>query len=346
MNKTKIQWTDYTWNPIAFKDADGPRVWACEKVSAGCANCYASSLNNRWHGSEFTAKWMASVTPYVVEEELRQMLRFKPKGPFKNGARPMVFVGDMTDIFGSWVPDEWLDRVFAVMALRRDIDFQVLTKRPERMRKYLNSTATTTCAEYGSHLCADGDICDGSPTYEINSTEERVYEAGRKLRPEGFRNALFPLPNVWVGTSVENQEQAEKRIPELLATPAAVRFVSNEPGLGPVDFKLRWFVETGVDWPWPMDSHINWIIVGGESGPGARPFDIEWARSVVRQCQSAGVAVFVKQLGAKPFAGYEAFHNALEDGPDEEPRRLRLKDRHGANPDEWPEDLRVREWPR
>lgn len=178
-----------------------------------------------------------------------------------------------------------------------------------------------------------------------------------------------PLQNVWLGVSVENQPTADERIPLLLQTPAAKRFVSYEPGLAGVDYtnlKHSTVIKdikpgedltinvainalTG-DWDDGWDNgneitrRLDWIIVGGESGPGARPFDIAWARSVVSQCKTAGVACFVKQLGAEPFNGAEqscapsecCVHNYT---------KLKLKDRKGGTPEEWPEDLQVREFP-
>lgn len=177
----------------------------------------------------------------------------------------------------------------------------------------------------------------------------------------------WPLPNVWLGTSVEDQRWADVRIPELLATPAAVRFVSCEPLLGPLD--LEWCAGINAiarDWaggpgggtgaPHPL---LNWVIVGGESGPGAGPCDVAWVRSVVSQCRAAGVAVFVKQLGAKPrnwcvAAGLDLGYDFLPDFCDRwdsgegahcGDRCSLLKSRKGGDMTEWPEDLKVREFP-
>ena len=171
-----------------------------------------------------------------------------------------------------------------------------------------------------------------------------------------FPVAPWPLPNVWIGVSVESQRYADERLPPLLRTPAAVRFVSYEPALGPVDF-----------WPWlgkqcranifnhgPIgcsnEAHyapgIDWLIVGGESGPGARPFDLAWARQTIADCRSADVAVFVKQLGTRPVLSRCAppHGTGAEDVCDGGP--VRLADKKGGNPNESPEDLRVREFPR
>ena len=160
----------------------------------------------------------------------------------------------------------------------------------------------------------------------------------------------FPLPQIWAGVSVEDQRRADERIPELLATPAAVRWISYEPALGPVDFEqwlhCRSCGYTALDRRTHLDHNrcplptptLDQIIVGGESGPGARPFNIEWARSVIAQCRAAGVACFVKQLGAQPE------HDPLGRG-DGRTCRLHFRDSKGGNAAEWPEDLRVREYP-
>ncbi len=168
-------------------------------------------------------------------------------------------------------------------------------------------------------------------TFQIlTKRPRRMLELISEGKCEGFPG--WPLPNVWLGVSVENQATADERIPLLLQTPAAVRFVSYEPALGPVDFSEYLNVDRC-----PGCRGIDWIIVGGESGPGARPFDIAWARNTVAQCKAAGVACFVKQLGALPV---DSFYS--EDAP----APLRLIDRKGGDMAEWPVDLRVREFPR
>lgn len=146
-----------------------------------------------------------------------------------------------------------------------------------------------------------------------------------RMRSYVTKRARPVVRNVWLGVSVEDQERAEERIPDLLQTPAAVRFVSYEPALGAVEFAWPWlrYRESGLT---PLD----WIIVGGESGPDARPFDLRWARDVAQQCRETTTACFIKQLGANP----------MDRG-----RRLHFADRKGADPDEWPDDLRVRQFP-
>jgi protein gp37 len=198
-----------------------------------------------------------------------------------------------SDLFHEDVPDEWIDRVFAVMALAPQHVFQVLTKRSARMREYLSGVGLMM----------------------------RVTHAGARMMDDGdgaysqLANTRWPLPNVWLGVSAEDQKRADERIPDLLATPAAVRFASAEPLLGPISFKRRkdhgrlhsehWDYLAGVWQEFDGDHYrsgkipkLDWIIVGGESGPGARPMDNAWAQSIVDQCKAAGVAVFVKQLSS------------------------------------------------
>lgn len=272
-DKSKIEWTEATWNPIA----------GCSKVSAGCQNCYAMRHAHRIAGSGNPAykgttkavkgkgpQWTGQVN--FLEERLSQPLRWK---------RPrLIFVNSMSDLFHPDVPFSFVDKVFAVMAIAKQHTFQILTKRPERMAEYLNSP--------GIAGVVAGDML----------------EMGHFERPDDLA-ARLPLPNVWLGTSVENQAAADERIPHLLRTPATVRFLSCEPLLAPVTF--RW--ASWRDWERARDegasqNHLgglrllDWVIVGGESGPGARPMHPDWARSIRDQCQEAGVAFHFKQWGA------------------------------------------------
>lgn len=471
---TAIQWTDATWNPVRAKYSTTDDVgqvlktgWHCERVSPGCQHCYAERINEKRFGTglPYNRKSRDLVDIYLDEKALAQPLRWR---------RPRkVFVCSMTDLFGEWVPDEMIDRVFAVMALSPQHTFQLLTKRPARMRRYL-------------------------------SNDDRMYVLRSMIEEltEGYTKCRWPLPNVWLGVSVEDQQRADERIPELLATPAAVRFVSCEPLLGPVDIRpylgyhpiheaaddererslpggsvggignrqrgqdladgappleslatsvrvtpggppeggeshyrrissgardggrkegSRLGASTGLPplqrpysagnehqpqerrqgrqsagelrtgdalrehgalptsaqaWPtgsgrptqrhgeadpgagggdsdtaggwreadidrdglWSEDADgfedssrrslgsvaLSWIIAGGESGPGARPCDVEWIRSIVRQCQEAGVAVFYKQGGAANRCPH---------------------DRKGGHFECFPDDLKVREFP-
>jgi protein gp37 len=247
----------------------------------------------------------------------------------------------MSDLFHEAVPDAFIDRVFAVMALAPSHTFQILTKRAERMRDYFDDTKTRNgCSRLAFVAKASGEL-------------------GRKEQ----YSRTWPLSNVWLGVSVENQHFADARIPLLLQTPAAVRFISAEPLLGEVNFRWAKWDDHGPHArraeqrpPVERDGRLlagsvsdldglrmlDWVIVGGESGPGARPFDLAWARSIVQQCQAAGTAVFVKQLGSNAIAEYDG----LAEHPPGAMFDWQTKDRKGGDPSEWPSDLRVREFPR
>jgi len=337
MQRTSIEWTNFTSNPLQYRDPDGNVVHACIHKSGGCLHCYAETLARRWgrKGMPFTAENMKRLTPFLNENELHHMLTYKP------ASGKMCFVGDMTDLFGEWVPFELLDRLFAVFALRQDVTWQVLTKRPERMREYFERDSM------GAMMAEDVLL--------------------QKIANVGTLGHTWPLKNVWLGVSVEDQKTADARIPQLLQTPAAVRFVSYEPALGAVNFtRLRPPNSTWYDClegrehcgPSVSSGHpkLDWIIVGGESGPKARPFNLQWARDVIAQCKAAGVACFVKQLGARPFYKFE--RNVSEEQRTASGGKLkistqqleidttiRLKDSAGGDPEEWFEDLRIREFP-
>lgn len=275
-DKSKIEWTDATWNPIV----------GCSVVSPGCTNCYAMRLAGgrlAHHPSRAGLTVDSKAGPVwngevrLVEEWLDQPLRWR---------RPrMIFVCAHGDLFHESVPDEWIDRVFAVMALATQHTFQVLTKRATRMRDYVSTRA--------------GDYMVVMP--------EAARIAGATLQDCKRAGLLsWPLSNVWLGVSAEDQSRANERVPDLLATPATVRFVSAEPLLGPVNLgrtearpglldALRGHQHSfgGVS----IHPRIDWVIVGGESGPGARPMHPDWARSLRDQCQAAGVAFHFKQWG-------------------------------------------------
>lgn len=328
---TKIEWTDETWNPLA----------GCSPVSEGCRNCYAArhALRLAGHpnpkisgpyegtaemrGTGATRRPVFTGTVHLRPEKLAEPLRWrKPR---------RVFVNAMSDLFHPDVPFEFVDRVFAVMAITPQHTYQVLSKRPDRMEEFsMERSAMLRLAPAREHPV------------------QQEIESWIKQRPTREDAGLWgwPLPNVWLGTSVENQNAADERIPHLLGTPAAVRFLSCEPLLGPVDLERP--TRTDLDAAFragygashaggPIHTRrLHWIIVGGESGPGARACDVEWIRSVVQQAQAADVPVFVKQLGAWP-------RETRFDG--DGGRSLRLSDRKGGDPDEWPADLRVREFP-
>jgi protein gp37 len=185
--------------------------------------------------------------------------------PLDWGKPARVFVNSMSDLFHEDVPDEFIDNVFVIMAAASHHKFLILTKRPLRMKKYLN-----------------------------NLDVEHLYDIQYGCYDKGLAVEDWPLPNVWLGVSVEDQKTADQRIPLLLQTPAAVRFVSCEPLLGEVDLK-GWIYKNGM---WVNgQNRIDWIIVGGESGKNARPMHPGWVRSIRNQCVDAGVPFFFKQWG-------------------------------------------------
>ena len=268
-DNTAIEWCDATWQPIT----------GCSVVSPGCTNCYAmrlagTRLQHHWSRKGLTRDtragpvWTGEVR--FNEEWLDQPLKWR---------RPRrIFVCAHGDLFAEAVPDEWIDRVFAVMALAPQHTFLVLTKRAERMRDYLADASTRTRIEKAAWRIRN-------PGYGPAYDHGRLY-------------VFVPLPNVWLGVSVEDQARADERIPLLLATPAAKRFLSCEPLLGPVRLRNLYPISDDDD-PNPIidTPALDWVIAGGESGPGARPMHPDWARSLRDQCAAAGVAFFFKQWG-------------------------------------------------
>lgn len=336
---TSIEWCDASWNPVRARLKEDAHIkregrlsvisagkWGyhCEHASPGCKNCYAERMNGRtlpaWGtGLAYTVPNREKVEIFLDETELLKPLKWKK--PRK------VFVCSMTDLFADFVSDDIRDRIFTLIglapALGHNHTFIILTKRAEAMRAYLSSNETLgRIALIGAEILGD----DG----HVKLT----------YKDDGLSGVCFK--NCWLGVSCENQEWADKRIPWLLKTPAAVRFVSAEPLLGTLDLG-------------ECLSHLDWVIVGGESGSGARPFDIQWARDIIAQCKDSGVPCFVKQIGSIPVwdrCGIVAFNPTLglcNLPPVETPEgyrwRIKTEDRKGGDPSEWPEDLRVREFP-
>jgi protein gp37 len=323
MSTTSIQWTDRTVNPIRAR-LGGRTGHHCVKVSAGCANCYASKMQVRFGMPPFEVDKRQGVEMFFDEARLEEVLTRKKPTRF--------FWCDMTDLFGDWVPDVWIDRCFAVMALTPQHTHQILTKRPERMREYFsNPTKKWTeivAREAGPHLLS-------------------------KRMSEALRDFSVPLVNLWLGVSVENKKTRDERVPLLLKTPAAVKMLSIEPLLEDIadDEVFSTYLYSGFTEP-PHDDVINWVIVGGESGASARPCDVAWIRSLVQQAKAAGVACFVKQLGAHIRASGRAMNGwpintapGLSSDCSVDPPRIYVKHNKGGDPSEWAEDLRVREWP-
>lgn len=289
---SKIEWTDATWQPIT----------GCTILSPGCTNCYAMKLaggrlrNLKSRKGLTTASKSGPVWNGQVrfnEEWLTQPLTWrKPK---------MIFVCAHGDLFHESVPDEWIDKVFAVMALTPQHTYQVLTKRAERMRAYV-----TDRLQKGWPITDAIYDVTGIPRHRGWNPPEWASNCIQSSTPK----PLPPLPNVWLGVSTERQKEADERIPHLLQTPAAVRFISAEPLLGPIDLRqyLDGHEDNGVDMSAPVGSRVgacigytpplDWVICGGESGPGARPMHPQWARDLRDQCKAAGVPFFFKQWGA------------------------------------------------
>lgn len=520
---SSIEWTDASWNPVRAR-GDGKLGWHCERVSPGCEHCYAERLNGRLGtGLKYTVPNRQQVELFLDEKTLTAPLRWrKPR---------KIFVGSMTDLFGEFVPDAWLDRIFAVMALSQRHQFQLLTKRSKRMREYILNAR----CRIERRIDDQRDNGEGHSQPIPNRSEGRF----SNLPSSNLAARLaWPLPNCWLGVSAEDQQRLDERVPELLATPAALRFVSAEPLLGPLDLskflsydpnhehnqerrrvdlrdgktwrtgdRLRGAdmahrearlgpmeqsrqneslqaiqggeiesdigisdgeghgAQTPNDWtsltphlatfqrppsggdddqssernqdgqsakepgaghtirehqtrdsdsssgpdsqpvgrdescskadngPGDGDTSSSsergaaapacgrvrsgvsnglpdrswrqarlWVIVGGESGPGARPMDIAWARDIVRQCREAGAPVFVKQMGRWVLGNDVGF--AVNDWLLSVGRAFRppmigrgarrrhpeaigfsLFDPKGGDPSGWPEDLRVRQFP-
>lgn len=275
---TNIEWTDATWNPVT----------GCSAVSPGCANCYAARDAARFQArftddageplAAFTgptgarrAKWSGAVSCHA--DRLEQPLAWK---------KPRrVFVCSMADLFHADVPDDFIDRVFATMAACPQHTFQILTKRPDRMERYL----------------------------DLGSIE--------------------PLPNVWLGTSCEDQQRFDERIDHLTACPTSLRFLSCEPLLGPINLGDL--------------EGIGWVIAGGESGPGARDCHVLWLKSIVNQADRAGVPVFIKQLGRRPVEPARRRPGAKHYKGELVP--LTISDQKGANQQDMPAALRRRDMP-
>lgn len=390
---SKIEWTTHSWNP-----------WrGCTKVSPGCKNCYAETLSGRnpgmlgvWgpQGTRVVAAESAWREPLKWDRQAKAALdqyerliadpSYTKTEAYQNGFRwtkpdrPRVFCASLADVFEDWqgtmvnaagmslwkswnadaviasedrphprtsplTMDDVRMRLFRLIDATPHLDWLLLTKRPE------NITRMMPPATHVSH-----DV------------------AGRKGLTLSETGPLVIRPNLWLGTSVEDQQWADERIPHLLRVPARVRFLSVEPLLGPVRLNaIKGITMDGRPGTGTFNSlfrGISWVIVGGESGgtkcSPPRPCNVEWVRSIVEQCKVAGVACFVKQLGKVPTASYyDDFRSEWEDWrglewPDacdwnhrdgQPPLTARvtlpLADKKGGSMEEWPEDLRVREFP-
>lgn len=313
-----IEWTGATWNPVT----------GCTKISAGCAHCYIERQTPmRMAGRRF----LKGTTGVLLHRERLSPARVAKLRPLD---RP-IFVCSMSDLFHEDVPDDFIHSVFQTMEACPDRTFQVLTKRPERALEVMRWLYTCSWCDGGG--CAMCEEHDRAP-----------------------RGSKGPLPNVWFGVTVENA-RFTWRADVLRQIPAAVRFISAEPLLGSLlsvevgnpggaslnrvgeeDREAATSLGGRVDGRKPLDlTGIDWCIIGGESGPGARPLDTRWVDEILDACRAANVAPFVKQLGARPVRS-----SSYIDGLAYTISELGLRDRKGGNIDEWPERLRVREFPK
>jgi protein gp37 len=283
MAKTSIEWATDVWNPST----------GCDRVSPGCDNCYALTLAKRLKGMG-SRKYQRDGDPRTSGPGFGLSVHSDVLGQPMRWREPRrVFVNSMSDLFHDQVPDEYIAKVFAVMAAAPQHTFQILTKRHARMRSLIGG---------------------------VDGSGHRLLEATTDDETAAALYEQWPLPNVWLGVSVENQKWADIRIPALLDTPAAVRWISAEPLLGPVDLS-RWLGESvasqsvaalavahGIDSREYRDRlrryfedlqqpPLNWVVAGGESGHGARPCHPDWLRLLSDQCASARVPYFLKQLG-------------------------------------------------
>lgn len=283
---SNIEWTGDSWNPIV----------GCSLASPGCTNCYSMGMAARLHAmrvpqyagltkaSKAGPVWTGSLA-FAEQALLAPLKRKKPQ---------TYFVNSMGDLFHEDCPDDWIDRVFAVMALCPQHTFQALTKRADRMREYCDGLTSGSGA---ARLMQQIEAMKPSDLWNGN-----VYQARHELVERSC------LPNVWLGVSVEDQRRADERIPALLQTPAAVRWISAEPLLEGITLTHVHHdnvvainaLDGRVGFPVPHAKEANrldWVVCGGESGHKARPFNEEWMRSLYEQCREAGVPFFAKQMG-------------------------------------------------
>ncbi|MDR2891566.1 MAG: phage Gp37/Gp68 family protein [Deltaproteobacteria bacterium] len=278
MNITKIEWTNFTWNPVT--GCPGP------KVSIGCANCYAERVMNGRLRQMYDEEKPFERIHFHLERLLQPYRVKKPQ---------RVFVGSMTDIFHEEVEDQYINLIFATVVLCPQHTFMILTKRPDRMAAFITDRSTRACDNRGH---AYKSMCN-------------------RARVDSDMDGLpWPLPNLWLGVTVCNQAEADAKIPLLLQTPAAKRFISVEPMLGPVRLDNLFYRPSLDDdtynaltgegnqpdaYEYPAYTRggpkLDWVICGGETGPNARPMHPDWVRSLRDQCVAAGVPFFFKGWG-------------------------------------------------
>lgn len=262
MENSKIEWTDHTFNP-----------WiGCTNVSEGCDKCYAELMSQRYGW----AKWgKGQKRRLTSESNWKKPVSWNAEAARK-GTRYRVFCASLADVMDLEVPNEWREKLWDLISRTPNLDWLLLTKRPQHFKRFL-------------------------PWMKTKSA---------------------PWPNVWLGTTTESQRRFDERVPILTATPAALRFLSMEPLIGPIEVKAL------INPATTKSAHqIDWAIVGGESGPGSRQLKIDWVKDIVKKCKASGVDVFVKQMGTNNDLG------------------KRLTDRKGTVPTDWPTQVRIRQVP-
>lgn len=296
-DRSAISWTDATWNPVR----------GCSRVSEGCRHCYAETVAGRFCGPGQAYEGLAERRLKVISEDEGRLegrwtgaVRMVPEhlaDPIRWRRPRRVFVNSMSDLFHEKLTDENIAAVFGVMAAAPHHTFQVLTKRPARMRAWfdwLRESVLEDESDYASTLAdhAAEELCDGSAEDHSDQYDKIVELIRNGWAREGADGGTtldqsWPLPNVQLGVSVEHQAAADERIPLLLKTPAALRFLSCEPLLGPVrlDDGLTSWLRTG----------LGWVIAGCESGFGARAAEVAWFRGLRDQCRRDGKPFFLKQ---------------------------------------------------
>lgn len=257
---TKIEWADHTWNP-----------WeGCQKVGPGCDHCYAENRNARFAGGQAINWGPAAPRRRTSANNWNLPLRWNAQAEAfqaQHGRRQRVFCASLGDVFDNAVDVQWRADLFTLIHQTPNLDWLLLTKRIGNVQPML------------------AELAHGND-HDLSLLE------------------MMPLPNVWIGATIVNQAEADRDIPKLLAVPARVRFLSMEPLLGPVNLErprpgpdLDQGGGSKICQPWLIQSGIHWVIVGGESGPGARPMHPDWALSLRDQCEAVGTAFMFKQWG-------------------------------------------------
>lgn len=331
--KGGIAWTEQTWNPIR----------GCSRVSEGCRFCYAEEMAARFCGEGQPYEGLATRNPARWTGEVRLIAKHLAD-PVRWKRPRMIFVNSMSDLFHEKLSNEQIAAVYGMMVAAPWHVFQVLTKRPERRREWHRWLSEQ----------------DKDPREVLARAARQALVGASDADIEAFLNRgewtwgphrVWPAANIWEGVSVEDQRTADERIPILLDTPAALRWISAEPLLGLLSVdrwvRPRWGALTARNTR-PLESEcLDWVVVGGESGPHARVCEIVWIRSIMRECAEGAVPCFTKQLG---YRAQDAVNGIAgrglvvpADAADLVSTRLRCP--AGKDWDEWPEDLRVRQWP-